>query len=56
MAALKFKIDHNKVAFLGSVKGHEVFDPMVEFLQRSKLSYALTHYPEVVYESLVTQF
>ena len=56
MAALKFKGDHNKVAFLGSAKGHEVFEPMVEFLQRSKLRYALTHYPEVVYESLVTQF
>jgi hypothetical protein len=56
MAALKFKGDHNKVAFLGSAKGHEVFEPMVEFLQRSKLSYALTHYPEVVYESLVTKF
>ena len=56
MAALKFKGDHNKIAFLGSAKGDEVFEPMVEFLQWSKLRYALTHYPELVYESLVTQF
>jgi hypothetical protein len=56
MAALKFKDDHNKVAFLGRAKGNDVFELMVDFLQRSKLRYALTHCPPVVYESLVKQF
>ena len=56
MANLQFKKDHNKVAFLGKAKGHEVYDPMVDFLKRSKIHYALTHSPNVIYESLVRQF
>ena len=56
MANLEFKKDHNKVAFLGKAKGHEEYDPMVEFLKRSKIHYALTHSPNVIYESLVKQF
>ena len=56
MTALKFKGDQYKVAFLGRDKGSEVFEPMVEFLQRSKLRYALKHCPPIVYESLVKQF
>jgi hypothetical protein len=56
MAALQFKRDHNKVAFLDKAEGHEVFDPMVDFLLRSKLRFALTHYPTLVCESPVQQF
>ena len=56
MASLPLKPDHNKVAFLGNAKGHELFEPMVEFLKRSKIRFALTHSPNAVYESLVTQF
>ena len=50
------KPDHNKVAFLGMKRGHELYEPMVEFLKRSKIHYALTHSPSVIYESLVKQF
>ena len=50
------KHDHNKVAFLGMKRGHELYEPMVEFLKRSKIHYALTHSPSVIYESLVRQF
>ena len=56
MASLQFKQDHNKVAFLSKTKDHELYDPMVEFLKRSKIHYALTHSPNVIYESLVKQF
>ena len=56
MAELQFKGDHNKTAFLGRAKGDEHYVPMMEFLQRSKIHFALTHYPAVVYESLITQF
>jgi hypothetical protein len=56
MARLKLKEDHNKFAILNKEKGHERYDSMVEFLQRSKIHYALTHSPDVVYESLVKQF
>ena len=56
MASLNFKPEHNKVAFLGKAKGHEEYDPMVDFLKRSKIHFALTHSPNVIYESLVRQF
>ena len=56
MAPLQFKKDHNKVAFLSKAKEHELYDSMVEFLKRSKIHYALTHSPNVIYESLVKQF
>jgi hypothetical protein len=56
MATLQFKKDHNKVAFLKKAKDHELYDSMVEFLQRSKIHYALTHSPNVIYESMVKQF
>ena len=56
MSALKLKYDHNQVAFLGKKKGHELYEPMVEFLKRSKIHSALTHSPDVIYESLVRQF
>ena len=50
------KHDHNKVAYLGTKRVHEMYEPMVEFLKRSKIHYALTHSPSVIYESLVRQF
>ena len=56
MARLQFKKDHNKFVVLKKTKGHEMFDSMVEFLQRSKIHYALTHSTNVVYESMVKQF
>jgi hypothetical protein len=56
MAPLEFKKDHNMVAYLSKAKDHELYDPMVEFLQSSKIHYALTHSPNVIYESLVKQF
>jgi hypothetical protein len=56
MAALLFKGDHNKHAFLGRAKGDEDYVGTMEFLQRSKIHYALIHYPDVIHESLVTQF
>ena len=56
MARLQFKKDHNKFAVLKKAKGHERYDSMVEFLPRSKIHYALTYSPNVVYESMVKQF
>ena len=50
------KYDHNQVAFPGKQKGHELYEPMIEFLKRYKIHYALTHSPDVIYESLVKQF
>ena len=55
MAALKFQEHHNKVAYLGKAKGYEIYEPMIDFLKRSKIRYALTHCP-AIYESLVKQF
>ena len=51
MTALKLKYDHNQVAFLGKKKGHELYEPMVEFLKKSKIHYALTHSPDVTYQN-----
>ena len=56
MAALLFKGNHNKHAFLGRGKGDDHYVGMMEFLQRSRIHYALTRYPNVIHESLVTQF
>jgi hypothetical protein len=56
MAALYFKGDHNKHAFLDSGKNDEDYVDMMEFLQRSKICYALVQYPAIIYESLVVQF
>jgi hypothetical protein len=56
MAALYFKGDHNKHAFLDRGKNDEDYVDMTEFLQRSKIFYALLQYPEIIYESLVVQF
>ena len=56
MATLQLKKDHNKVGYLGKAKGYEIYEPMIEFLKRSKIHYALTHCPSVIYESLVRQF
>ena len=56
MADLLFKGDHNKQAFLGRGKGDGHYVQMMEFLQRSKIHYALTQYPDVIHESLVKQF
>lgn len=56
MAQLELKGDHNKYAILKKAKGHGEFDLMVEFLQRSKIHYALTHRPNLIYESMVKQF
>lgn len=56
MAELLFKGDHNKQAFLGHGKGDGHYVQMMEFLQRSKIHYALTQYPVIIHESLVRQF
>ena len=56
MARLKLKSDHNKFAILKKAKGQELFDSMVDFLLRSKIHFALTHSPDVIYESMVKQF
>ena len=56
MAQLELKGDHNKYVILKKVKGHEEFDLMVEFLQRSKIHYALTHCPNLICESMVNNF
>jgi hypothetical protein len=56
MAELLFKGDHNKHAFSGRGKGDDHYVEMMEFLQRSKIHYALTRYPAIIHESLVTQF
>ena len=56
MAELLFKGDHNKQAFLGRGKGDGHYVQMMEFLQRSKIHYALTQYPVIIHESLVKQF
>ena len=56
MAQLELKGDHNKYVILKKAKGHEEYDLMVEFLQRSKIHYALTHCPNLIYESVVKQF
>ena len=56
MVELLFKGDHNKQAFLGRGKEDGDYLQMMEFLQRSKIHYALTHYPVIIHESLVKQF
>ena len=56
MAALYFKGDHNKHAFLDRDKNDEDYVDMMEFLRRSKICYALLQYPAIIYESLVVQF
>ena len=56
MSNLSFKSDHNKTAYLTKTKSHEEFDPMVDFLLRSKLHFALTVYPDLISVSLVKQF
>ena len=58
MAPLVFKYDHNKVVYFGEgkQKEHVVFEPMVEYLKRSKIFFALTCNPENIYRSLVQQF
>jgi hypothetical protein len=56
MGELLFKGDHNKQAFLGRGKGDGHYVEMMKFLQRSKIHYALTQYPNVINESLVKQF
>ena len=56
MAHLLFKSDHNKTAFLTKVKTHEEYDPMVNFLLRYNIHFALTTYPNQIFVSLVQQF
>ncbi|GJV54307.1 hypothetical protein Tco_1450048 [Tanacetum coccineum] len=56
MAALKYKDDHNKVAYLGRERGCEDFTDILSYLDHSPLRYALTHAPPVVFDSLVKQF
>ena len=56
MVELLFKGDHNKHAFLGRDKGDDDYVGMMEFLQRSKIHFALMHYTPVIHESLVVQF
>nr|GEV07021.1 xylulose kinase-1 [Tanacetum cinerariifolium] len=56
MAALLYKDDHNKVAYLAKGKGWEAYEQILEFLNRSHIRYALTHRPPIVFDSLVKQF
>ncbi|GKA05735.1 hypothetical protein Tco_0684855 [Tanacetum coccineum] len=56
MAALKYKDDHNKIAYLGRERGCEDFTDILSYLDHSPLRYALTHAPPVVFDSLVKQF
>ncbi|GKE77692.1 hypothetical protein Tco_1543812 [Tanacetum coccineum] len=56
MAALQYKDDHNKIAYLGRETGSEDFTDILSYLDHSPLRYALTHDPPVVFDSLVKQF
>nr|GEY15641.1 xylulose kinase-1 [Tanacetum cinerariifolium] len=56
MAALLYKDDHNKVAYLEKGKGSEAYEQILDFLNRSDIRYALTHHPPIVFDSLVKQF
>nr|GEW80394.1 reverse transcriptase domain-containing protein [Tanacetum cinerariifolium] len=56
MAALLYKDDHNKVAYLEKWKGWEAYEQILNFLNRSHIRYALTHRPTIVFDSLVKQF
>ncbi|GJT74953.1 hypothetical protein Tco_1041678 [Tanacetum coccineum] len=56
MAALSYKDDHNKIAYLGRERGCEDFTDILSYLDHSPLRYALTHAPPVVFDSLVKQF
>ncbi|GKC72897.1 hypothetical protein Tco_1118780 [Tanacetum coccineum] len=56
MAALKYKDDHNKIAYLGRESGCEDFTDILSYLDHSPFRYALTHAPPVVFDSLVKQF
>ena len=53
MAALVYKDDHNRVAYLGREQGYEPFDQIITFLTNSPIRYALTHDPPVVFDSLI---
>nr|GFA70722.1 hypothetical protein [Tanacetum cinerariifolium] len=56
MAALLYKDDHNKVAYLEKGKGWEAYEQILDFINRSHIRYALTHHPPIVFDSLVKQF
>ncbi|GKD19639.1 hypothetical protein Tco_1208797 [Tanacetum coccineum] len=56
MAALMYKDDHNKLAYLGRERGCEDFTDILSYLDHSPLRYTLTHAPPVVFDSLVKQF
>ncbi|GJW46013.1 hypothetical protein Tco_0077659 [Tanacetum coccineum] len=56
MAALQYKDDHNRIAYLGREKGSEDFEDILSYVDHSPLRYALTHDPPVVFDSLVKQF
>ncbi|GJX67234.1 hypothetical protein Tco_0302961 [Tanacetum coccineum] len=56
MAALTYKDDHNKIAYLGRERGCEDFTDILSYLNHSPLRYALTHAPPVMFDSLVKQF
>ncbi|GKB77615.1 hypothetical protein Tco_0944510 [Tanacetum coccineum] len=56
MAALQYKDDHNRIAYLGRERGSEDFTDILSYLDHSPLRYALTHDPSVVFDSLVKQF
>ncbi|GJX51236.1 hypothetical protein Tco_0278081 [Tanacetum coccineum] len=56
MAALLYKDDHNKLAYLGRESRCEDFTNILSYLDHSPLRYALTHDPPVVFDSLVKQF
>nr|GEV05363.1 hypothetical protein [Tanacetum cinerariifolium] len=56
MAALQYKDDHNKVAYLEKGKGWEAYEHILDFLHMSHIWYALTYRLHIVFDSLVKQF
>ncbi|GJT45515.1 hypothetical protein Tco_1456642 [Tanacetum coccineum] len=56
MRQLPYKMNHNRIAYLGRERGSEDFTDILSYLDHSPLRYALTHDPPVVFDSLVKQF
>ncbi|GJS98219.1 hypothetical protein Tco_0819389 [Tanacetum coccineum] len=57
MAALQYKDDHNRIAYLGRERGSEDFTDILSYLDHSPLRYALTQNPTGrVVDFIVKQF
>ncbi|GKA58378.1 hypothetical protein Tco_0757566 [Tanacetum coccineum] len=55
MAALRYRDEHNKVAYLQKPKGSDDYHQILDFLGASHIRYALTIDP-IIFDSLVKQF